>query len=257
MPSETNICNIALGKLGGAGDQEGGNAFIASINGSGKVPAWCKLNFPRARRRTIKDLAILECPFRATVRFKDLGTELSSGSLPEIGEYEHAFSLPGTCLEVVRQFDEVAIATRLQPYQTGSAVNYQWETIANKNGNGTIFLTNRLTNADGDSAFIEHVIDTPLTGSWTEEMIECVATLLAHGVAAVVGRDMQASAFMLGQYLDVAVPNAQAANQRGFNATARTISDYSGGRSNGGRGIMASRDLGSFVNAAGDLQDIF
>ncbi len=257
MPTETNIANLALTKLGGAGDGESGNALISSIDGDDKLSAHCKLNFPRARRRTIVDLATLECPFRSTVRFKDLGAELSSGSIPEIGEYQHAFNLPGTCLEVVRQFDESVMLERRRPNQARSPVAFQWETVASKSGNGKILLTNTLSNLAGTSAFIEYVIDTPQTGSFTEQMIECIATLLATLIAPIAGRDMEAGAFLLQQYLDVAIPNAQAANQRGFNDTARTIPDYSGGRSTGGVGIRASGDLGTFVNAAGNRQSIF
>ncbi len=233
MPTESDICNLALGKLGGAGDVLNGNAFIDSIDGTDKVSSWCKISFPRTRRRVIKDLANRECPFRSTIRFKNLGTAISSDAVPEIGQWQHAFNLPGDCLEVVRQFSEAAIAIRTQPrpYQTGSQVNFQWETVASLKGNRKILLTNTLSNEAQDSAFIEYVIDTPGTGSFSEEMIECIATLLANGVAPVIQRDMQSAAFMLEQYLAVAVPNAQAANQRGFNNTARTIPDYSGGRS--------------------------
>ncbi len=233
MPSKTDICNLALGKLGGGGDVVGGNGFIDSIDGPDRVPSWCKIAFPRTRRRVITKLATIECPFRATIRFKDLGTELSSDAVPELGQWQHAFNLPGDCLQVVRQFTEAAIAIRTQPrpYQTRSQVNFQWEIVANLKGNRKILLTNTLSNEAQDSAFIEYVIDTPETGSFTEEMIECIATLLANGVAPVIQRDMQSAAFMLEQYLAVAVPNAQAANQRGFNNTARIIPDYSGGRS--------------------------
>ncbi len=233
MPTETDICNLALGKLGGAGDALDGNAFINSIDDSNKVASWCKLNFPRARRRVITDLAAVRCPFRATIRFKDLGTELSSSSVPEIGQWCHAFNLPGDCLQVTRQFIESAITirNRPRPYQVGSQVEFQWEVVANKSGNGKILLTNTLSNVDQDSAFIEYIIDTPKTGSFTEDMIECIAVLLAHLTAPIVGRDMEAAAFMLQQYKEVAVPNAQAANQRGFNDVARTIRDISGGRS--------------------------
>lgn len=256
MPTETDISNLALGKLGGAGDVQSGNALISSIDDDDEVSVQCKLNFPRARRRTIIDLAIRECPFRSTVRFLDLGTELSSDNIPEIGEYQYAFNLPGDCLDVVSQFDESAILERRRPYGAKSPVTFQYEIVASKTGNGKILLTNTLSNLARTSAFIEYVIDTPHPGSFTEQMIECIATLLAHLIAPIVGRDMQAGAFMLQQYLEIAIPNAQAANQRGFNDTARTIPDYSGGRSNRGRGVIPGRDLGTFVNAAGDLQDI-
>jgi len=231
MTTETDICNISLGKLGGAGDALNGNAFISSIDGSDKVSSWCKLNFPRIRRRVIKDLATRKAPFRSTVRFLDLGTELDT--TPDIGQWEHAFTLPGDCLEVVSQFDENLIAARTQsrPYQVRAQVEYQWEMVADATGNGKILLTNTLSNTDRDSAFIEIIVDTPNTTSFSEEMIDCIATLLASEVAPVIGRDMEASNVMLAKYEQVVMPNAQAENQRGFNNTARSIPDWGGGRS--------------------------
>ena len=234
MPSETDVCNLSLSKLGGAGDALNGNAFIGNIDDSNKVAAACKLHFPRARRRVIKDAATKKSPFRSTDRFADLGTEVASGSLPEKGEWEHAFNLPGDLLVVIDQFDEGSIAIRRQvaDYVSDSApVVYQWEMIANSAGTGKLLLTNTLSNTDQDSAFIEYAIDTPATGGWTEEMIECVATLLAHSVAPIVGRDMESAAFELKQYLNVSLPAALRANGADFNSSARGIRNFRGRRS--------------------------
>lgn len=231
MPTETDMCNLGLGKLGGAGDALSGSAFIASIDGDDKVSQWCKINFPRIRRRVIKDLATKNAPFRSTVRFLDLGVALDT--TPEIGQWCFAFTLPGDCLEVVRQFDENLIAARTQPrpYQVRPRVEYQWEMTANTAGNRKILLTNTLSNTDRDSAFVELIVDTPKTTSFSEEMIDCIATLLASEVAPVIGRDMEASNVMLAKYEQVVLPNAMAANQKGFNNTARSIPDWGGGRS--------------------------
>lgn len=227
---ETDICNLGLGKIGGAGESELGTAFISDINNPDTVSSWCKLAFPQIRRRVISDLAAMQCPFRSTIRFKDLGAEVSS--TPEIGEWCYAFNVPGSALEVVRQFDEYAIAKRTQPtpYQTRNKVNFQYETIANSDGTGLILLTNTLSNIARDSAFIEMVIDTPNTAAFSVEMVDCIATLLASQVAPVIGKDIKTRQVMYAEYLRVAVPAAQAANQRGFNNTARNIPDYSGGR---------------------------
>jgi hypothetical protein len=229
--TETDVYNLSLGKLGGAGDSETGTAFITSIDGDDKVSQWGKLNFPRIRRRVIKDLATKGSPFRATVRFLDLGTALDT--TPEIGQWDYAFTLPGDCLMVVSQFDEDQIAIRKQarPYQVRSQVEYQWEMVADTAGNGKILLTDTLSNTARDSAFIEFIIDTPNTGSFSEEMIDCIATLMASEVAPIIGRDMEASNVILAKYEQVVLPNAQAANQRGFNNTARSQRDWSGGRS--------------------------
>jgi hypothetical protein len=227
---ETDICNLGLGKIGGAGESELGTAFISDINNSDTVSSWCKLAFPHIRKRVISDLAVMQCPFRSTIRFKDLGAELTN--TPEIGCYTYAFNVPGSALEVVRQFDELAIAVRTQPtpYQTRNNVTFQCETIANSAGTGLILLTNTLSNTARDSAFIEMVVDTPNTAAFSVEMVDCIATLLASQVAPVIGKDIKTRQDMYLEYLRVAVPAAQAANQRGFDNTSRNVPDYSGGR---------------------------
>lgn len=233
MATETEIYNLALGKVGGAGDVNNGNAFIASIDGTDLVSAWGKLAFPRVRRRVISDLATSLAPFRSTVRFADLSAALTEGETPEIGAYTHAFNLPGDCLTVVRQFLEDAIATRDRRAYRESAieVNFQWDVVANKAGSGKILLTDTLSNSDVNSAFIEHVIDTPNTGGFTEGMIDCIATLLASEVCPVIGRDIDTADRMLLKYEQISKPFATRENLAGFNHAARTKSNYRGGRS--------------------------
>jgi len=236
--TETDLANLALGKIGGAGEANNGNAFIASIADTDKVSSWCRFSLPRVRRKVIIELATAECPFRETIRFAGLGAALDT--TPEIGGYGYAFNVPGDCLEVVSQFDETNIAVRNHPtdYQTRTAVKYQWETVANAEGNGKILLTNTLSNEDGDSAFIEYVIDITNVGAFSEGMIDAIAYLLASELCPVIGLGEEVSTRMLGKYLEIAVPNAQKANQRGFDSTARTIPDLSGGRSK----VLPSRD---------------
>jgi len=232
MSTETKIYNLALGKLGGAGDSEIGTAFISDINGTDKVSAWGKLLFPRIRRTVIIDLATSDTPFRSTIRFGGLGSAVADDDLPEIGGWKYAFNLPGDCLAVVSQFSEGSIASRDQRAYSdpGGNVYYQWESVANKAGSGKILLTDNLSNKDGDSAFIEYVIDTPNTGGFSENMIDCIATLLASEAATIAGKDMEASQAMRALYENVVLPKAKKANVAGFNNSARTISNYRGGR---------------------------
>ncbi len=232
MPTETDVCNIGLGKLGGAGDALNGSAFIGSIDDDNKVSQWCKLNFPRVRRRVIIELATRQAPFRQSCKFLDLGAVLSDDAVPEIGNYTYAFNLPGDCLSVINQFDEGSIATRDRRAFSSTTVNLnnQWEMIADKDGAGKIFLTEVLSNSDQTSAFIAYAVDLPNTVGWSEQMIDCVATLLASEVAPVVGRDMEASNFMLAKYKEVVVPDAVKANLTGFNNSAKQVSNYRGGR---------------------------
>jgi hypothetical protein len=233
MPTETDICNYAGGKIGGFGETESASAFISSINGRDKVSAWCKLNFPRVRRKAISDLAAKKCPFRETLRFADLGGAIVAAERPELGAYDYAFNLPGNCIAVINQFDEDSIATRYQPADYVPAktnINYQWETIASKDGTSPILVTNVLSNTAGTSAFISYVIDITNVNAFSEDLIECIAYLLASRVCPVVGRDIKTSDNMMLKYLEVAIPDARRANQTQFNNSARSITDYKGGR---------------------------
>lgn len=252
MASETEVCNLALGKVGGAGEQLNGNAFLGSIDDPGKVASWCKIAFPRMRRRAIIDLAVRKCPFRSTIRFADLGSELAE--TPEIGQYQYAFNLPGDCLAVVRQFNESHMSDRAR--QGPVPVEYQWETVANSAGTGKILLTNILTNIDGDSAFIEYVIDTPSTNSFSEELIDCIATLMASEIGLMIGASGELRKDMLLQYIQLVIPNAQRANQKGFNNSARSIPDYSGGRSTRAPFPAVNTGLGTYFDAQGNRQEI-
>ena len=229
--SETDIANLALGKIGGAGEALSGTALITSIDGTDKVSSWLKLYLPRARRRSIKNLAVAGKPFRSTVRFVDLGAVIAVP--PEIGGYEFAFNVPADALVVTSLVSEDNLAARNQPsdYRSDQAnLTYQFEQIANSVGTGLILLTNTLTNSAGDGAFIEYCIDTPNTASFNEELIDCIATLLASGVSPVVGKDLEVGQRMLVEYLQSAVPAAKKANQADFNFSARSISNYKGGR---------------------------
>lgn len=231
MPTETDICNLGLMDLGGAGDQNDGKAFIGNIDDNNDVARACKIAFPRIRRQVLIEFAADGAPFRNTIRFEDLGTELSS--TPEIANYEHAFNLPGDCLEVVAQFDEDSIADRYQPSRyepPDSGINFQFEVIANADGTGKILVTNTLSNTARTSAFIEYVIDTPKTDGFSEGLIDCIATKLASKVAPMVGRDMEAGAVMLERYERVVKPKAKKANQRGLNNSEKPVSGYDGGR---------------------------
>ena len=250
--SETDIANLALGKIGGAGEENSGNAFISSIDDDDKISQWCKLNFPRVRRKVISDLAARKCPFRATVRFLDPGAALDS--YPEIGEWQYAFNLPGDCLEVTRQFYESAIRSRAA---YGPVIyENQWETIANSSGSGLVFLTDTLSNLDGDGVFIEYVFDNANTGSFTESQIDCIATLLASEVCPMVGKDIKTSNDMMVKYIEVMIPNAQRANQRGFNNHAKVVPDYSGGRTGGITFPAVNTGLGTYLSADGTRVDI-
>ena len=256
--TESDLCNVALGKIGGAGDALNGNAFIASIDGNDKVSTFCKFSLPRVRRRAIIDLAVMECPFKATRRFADLGSAIDEDDTPEIGEYQYAFNLPGDYLVFISQFYESNISSRrsITNQSKDKPKQIQCDVIANKDGNGNILVTDTLSNLGGTSAFVEYVIDVPTIGAWSEQMVDCVATLLASELCPVVGRDMESRAAMMQEYNLVAIPAAQRANQYSFNNTARVIPDFSGGRSSGGYVVGVNTGLGTYEGSDGLRHEI-
>jgi len=94
------------------------------------------------------------------------------------------------------------------------------------------------------------------TGGFSEELIDCIATLLASEVGPICGyTDRKTSDAMLAKYLTIAIPNAQRANQFGFNNLVRQIPDFSGGRSSGATPALES-SLGTYVDAEGNMRNI-
>ncbi len=259
MPTETDVCIIALGKFSGSGDTLSGNAFISSIDGDDRVSTFCKFTFPRVRRRVIVDLATRETPFSETVRFADLGAQIDSDNTPEIGRWRYAFNLPGDCLVPVCQFNENFTSTRhfINNQSRTVAIKYQFETLTNKEGNGKILVTDVFSNLDGNSAFIEYVIDIPVVGAWSEQMIDAVATLLAAELCPVVGRDIETRLAFTQEYYAKSIPDAQRVNQKGFNNSVRNIPNYLGGRSNVLTTVKGVPDLGTYIDAEGNRRDVF
>lgn len=223
--TETEIANLALGKVGGAGDQVSGAGQIASIDGTDRVSVWCKTLFPRARRRVISDLASLGAPFKETLMYKDLGAE--NASPPEIGGWDYAFNLPSNVLRVVKQIDEEFITT--QSSITDKPKEYRFDVIFK--GTTKILITNDLTNAAGTSAFVQYAFDQKVTGTFSEVLINCIATLLGSELVPVVGAVEEKRQTLLAEYKTVTIPDARKYNLAQDNRYTRTIATYKGGRS--------------------------
>jgi hypothetical protein len=72
-----NICNLALGKLGGAGDQVEATGQIDSLADTDRVSVWCNTLYPKAILTLITDMAIAKAPIRSTVKMAELDDELT------------------------------------------------------------------------------------------------------------------------------------------------------------------------------------
>lgn len=216
--TESDIANLSLaGKLGGDS--------IKDINGTDKISSLCRIQLPVCRKKAITDLASLGCPFRETVRYADLGNKLASDKLPEIGGWEYAFNLPGDCLAMVRQLDEDFTSN------TAKRTEYRYETIANKDGNGKLFLTNDFSNSAGTSAFIEYSIDIPNPAGFSQVLIDCIVYSLAAELCPLIGKDTKFADNLLLKYEQIAIPKAKKYNQSQINNYAKeTPPNFLGGR---------------------------
>ena len=227
MPTDTDLCNLAAGKFGGFGDQTTGSGFITDINSATDSNAkWCKILLPECRKKVITDLAIMDCPFRESVKYMDLGAEAADDDIPEIGGWLYAFSLPIDMLAMVAQINEDSLAD-----STVKRTKYRYETILNKNKNGKLLLTNDYSNTDEDSAFIQYAVDVSNPAGFSQALKECIVVLLAAELCPRVGKDEKKRQSLLIEYEQLFKPNAIVFNQSQYdNYTKDAPTNYFGER---------------------------
>lgn len=143
-----------------------------------------------------------------------------SSTLPEIGHWLYAFDLPSECIAVVRQTNGWPTDDNLYPF----------ETIANIDDDGQLFLTNSLSNQTGDGAFIEYVIDQSTVTRMSSPFINCYTTWLAAELCPVVGKDIETRKRMLIEYDFICVPQALSYCGMQKNRLAKNKTDFLGGR---------------------------
>lgn len=237
--TESDLANLAAIKIGGFGDQATGSGFIASIDGEDKISNWCKTLLPVCRQNTIVDLAIMDCPYRETIKYYDCGAALAGVSLPEIGQWAYAFNIPNNCLSLVAQINEDSLSNTTLPRK-----KYRCEPIANKTNNGRILLTNELSNHELDSAFIEYVADVTNVAAYSTPLINCIVILLASELCSYLNKDGKLRQSLLIEYEQLTKKNAMKFNQKQFNNyettdtlyTKKGRGSYLGGRSSYGNG---------------------
>ena len=174
----TSICNLALMKLGQ------GLEIIGSIYDGSPNASHCLILYPQVRNEVLVKLK--------KTAFGDLGAQLTGASLIVAAEWEYQFSLPSDCLTVVGQVDEGNHDSR-----------YSYDI---KKG---IFLTNELTNDDGDSAYIEYAYLENLTTKYGPMEIEAIATRLAAELAPTIrAKNPEIRMQLLEEYRLIALPNA-------------------------------------------------
>lgn len=333
-----DIANNAGGKIGGYGDQITGEALVTAAQltaDADKVSQWINIKYPIIRKKVIEDFAAMQCPFRETLKFADLGDDLkqndveistivSSGGVvtvttdavhnrttgdtvfladiqatedadlegnlitslngttptitvvdttsftldgvtgvdatwlheedsgivsyvPEIGQWTYAFNLPSDYFAMVRHCDESYTSDARYTVRQGVRREYQYQTILNKDGDGLIMLTNNLSNAGADSAYIEYCIDQTTFALFSGAFEECIATLLAAELCPILGRNLEVRQRILLEYDNLTVPNAKRYNQSQQNKFTESSPDFSGGRSTILRGTGGARDNYGYV----------
>jgi len=227
------VVNKALGIIGGAGDQINGEAFLTNLDGTDKVTIWVNSTYSIIRQKVISDLAVERCPFRETLQYADLGPQVDSTILPEIGNWQYAFFLPEDYLQIVAQIQKYADVNYCRQSQYCGQTywkEYPFDVLLNADGDGLLFVTNTLSNAAGDSAYIQYAIDQPNPVLFSPALLECFVTLLAAELCPVIGKDMRTSASLYGEYKNVSIKDAMRFNASQFNIGVKQVPDYLGGR---------------------------
>jgi len=76
---------------------------------------------------------------------------------------------------------------------------------------------------------------------FSDALVECIATLLAAELCPIIGRNLEVRQRLLLEYKELTVPDAKRFNQSQFNNSAKTVPDYSGGRTQVLRGTGNAR----------------
>lgn len=184
--SSTDICNLALGQLGGG---SGDTRRISSLNDTTDTAHWCNLYWPRARRETLSRWRWVEATERLLAPAE---LEVDTDGLGLSGGWTYQYDLPNGLLRLVSVYDE-----------SHRNITYRFERRKQK-----IY-----TNIDG--VYVEYIADNDSTTEWSEGLINAVAMRLAFWLAVpILGRSagMQARRDMHSLWMQ-ALNDGQAMNQ--------------------------------------------
>jgi hypothetical protein len=163
---------------------------------------------------------------------------------PEMGPWSYAFILPSDFFTIVRQCDELYTSDADYTVRQGVRKKYQCQPILNRDGDGHLLLSNDLSNANADGAYIEYCIDQTTFALFSDAFEECIATLLAAEMCPILGKNMKVRQDLLLEYDQYTVPAAKRAIQSQIdNSSKSVLPDYSGGRSAVLRGTSRSETV--------------
>jgi hypothetical protein len=183
-----DICNRGFLMLAGGPDNQ---VILSSYDEDTKNGQYCRLLYPQIRNEVLA-----EWDWSEAGTYADLGDALTGGSVPEMAEWEYAFSLPSDCLVFLRQTDEGDHTAR-------------YKCAVKKN----VLFTNDLTNDDLDSAYIYYVAKVTDVSEYAPMLIEAIATKLASELAPIVAGDHKLAQALRKKYSEV-LESAIDANQK-------------------------------------------
>lgn len=102
-------------------------------------------------------------------KYIECGAELSGDNIPDMADWDYAFTLPSDCLRLIAQVDE-----------SDHTAEYDCEVMRG------LLLTNDYSNDDEDSAYIKYIFDNDDITTYSPSLYAAMATKLAAELAAVI-----------------------------------------------------------------------
>jgi len=160
--SITNLCNYAYAKLGGAWQQN----KLASYNETTDSAELCQRLWPNIRKEVLIRGSKGGVNWEEALKFSETGAELADANIPEMANWDYAFTLPSDCLRVIRQVSELDRGTE-----------YAFKVMRG------MLLSDSYGNEDADVAYIEYIYDNDNVDEYGPALYNAMATLLASELA--------------------------------------------------------------------------
>jgi len=193
--TKTDLANLALALVGGAGIDTGAFQITSIADTSSKTAILCNTHYEQARRETL-----VRAWWDEAAKYADLGAELSD---IEKADWDYAFNLPSDYLGRCEQINESYHASTKPRY----LIRYDHEIMSGK------LLTNDLTNEAGTSAYIRYIWDLTDTAKLSPLLFKAIATNLAATIATpLTGDGGKRRLQLLEEYEQLILPLAQGAN---------------------------------------------
>ena len=188
MADRTQICNMALARIGGGDEQQ---RIVSFDDDEGSTVDWCIDFYPHCKKMVEERWGWI-----SNSSFADLGAAVSGDSIPEAADWESVFNLPKDFAAMVKQTNEE---------NHNQAFKYRVS--------GGKLFTNDLTNTAQTSAYIEYIKYENDAEAYSALMTEALVVLLASKLAGPIAKDDRFGLTLLEEYEVLALPNAKARNQ--------------------------------------------